>query len=143
MTTRGFAMLYGIVFLIVGIAGFVPQLVGAVHENHPQLAVDTGYGLLLGLFPVNILHNAVHLAFGIWGLVAARSLGSAKVYARGVAIIYLVLAIAGLVPGANTLFGLAPLFGHDVWLHSLLAVVAAYFGWVHRDTAAAGAGKRP
>ena len=79
MTTRGFAMLYGIVFLIVGIAGFVPQLVGAVHENHPQLAVDTGYSLLLGLFPVNILHNAVHLAFGIWGLVAARALGSAKV----------------------------------------------------------------
>jgi hypothetical protein len=136
VTTRSFATVFGIVFLIVGIAGFVPGLVGAVHAGHPPLAVEAGYGLLLGLFPVNVLHNLVHIAFGIWGLAAARSLGAAKVYARGVAIIYLILAVAGLVPGLNTMFGLTPLFGNDVWLHALLAIVAAYFGWVHRDNTA-------
>jgi hypothetical protein len=46
--------------------------------------------------------------------------------------------VAGLVPGLNTMFGLVPLFGNDIWLHALLAGIAAYFGWVHRDTATAG-----
>jgi hypothetical protein len=90
----------------------------------------------LGLFPVNILHNAVHILFGIWGLLACRALASAKLYARGVALIYAVLTVAGFVPGLDTLFGFVPLFGNDIWLHALLALVAAYFGWAHRDASA-------
>jgi hypothetical protein len=86
--------------------------------------------MLLGLFHVNLLHNIVHLLFGVWGLIASRDLGGSVNYARGVAIIYAVLAIAGLIPGLNTMFGLVPLEGHDVWLHLLLAAVAAYFGFL-------------
>ncbi len=51
------------------------------------------------------------------------------------AIIYAVLVVAGLIPGLNTMFGLVPLFGNDIWLHVILAVPAAYFGWMHRDLA--------
>jgi hypothetical protein len=47
-----------------------------------------------------------------------------------------VLMIAGFIPGLSTMFGLVPLFGNDIWLHAVLAGVAAYFGWVHRDTTA-------
>ena len=47
------------------------------------------------------------------------------------------LSIAGLLPGLDTLFGLTPLFGNDVWLHALLALIAAYFGWLHREVGAA------
>jgi hypothetical protein len=135
MTTRNFALLFGVVFLLVGLAGFIPGLVNPPHAGHPDLAVDSGYGLLLGLFPVNVLHNLVHILFGIWGLAAARGIGGAVTYARGVAIIYAVLTVAGFIPGLDTMFGLTPLFGNDIWLHALLAAVAAYFGWVHRDTA--------
>ena len=71
MITRVFALIFGIVFILVGLAGFLPPLVMPVHSGHPTLAVDTGYGLLLGLFPVNVLHNLVHLAFGVWGLFLA------------------------------------------------------------------------
>ena len=134
MTTRNFALLYGIVFLIVGVAGFIPGLLTSPHAGHPPLAVDSGYGQLFGLFPVNVLHNVVHLAFGVWGLVAFRNAASAVTYAKGVAIIYAVLMVAGFIPGLQTLFGLVPLFGNDIWLHALLALVAAYFGWMHRDT---------
>jgi hypothetical protein len=67
--------------------------------------------------------------------MAYKSLGASKGYAKSVAIIYAVLMIAGIVPGLNTMFGLVPLFGNDVWLHALLALVAAYFGWMHRDVA--------
>jgi hypothetical protein len=39
-------------------------------------------GYLLGLFPVNVLHSAVHFAIGVWGIVAGRGMTSPKVYAR-------------------------------------------------------------
>ena len=131
MSTRTFALLFGLVFLAVGVAGFVPGLVQPLHPDHPPVQYDGGQ--LFGLFPVNILHNAVHLAFGAWGVIAFRCTNASRVYARGVAIIYAVLTLAGFVPGLQTMFGLTPLFGNDIWLHALLAAVAAYFGWIHRD----------
>src|SRR5678816_1069628 len=133
MTTRNFALVFGVVFLLVGIAGFIPGLMQMPHPEHPTMQVNANYGLLLGLFPVNVLHNAVHILFGLWGLIAFRNASGAVLYARGVAIIYAVLVIAGFVPGLDTLFGLVPLFGNDIWLHGLLAIIAAYFGWMHRD----------
>ena len=134
MSTRNFALIFGIVFLAVGIAGFIPGVVQPLHPGHPPVMGNGGQ--LLGLFPVNELHNAVHILFGLWGLAASRSLGGAVMYARGVAVIYGVLTIAGFVPALYTLFGLVPLYGNDIWLHGLLALVAAYFGWVHRNPAA-------
>lgn len=134
MNTRTFALVFGIVFLVIGIAGFTPGLVQS-HAGHPPLAVDALYGDLLGLFPVNVLHSIVHALFGIWGLLAYKSLPAARTYARGVAIIYAMLTVAGLIPGLNTMFGLVPLFGNDVWLHLIIAAVAAYFGFIHKDHA--------
>ena len=133
MSTRTFALLFGIVFLAVGVAGFIPGLVQPLHPNHPP--VDYNGGQLLGLFPVNLLHNAVHILFGLWGLLASRSLAGSVTYARAVAIIYAVLTVAGFVPNLNSMYGLVPLYGNDVWLHAVLALVAAYFGWVHRNPA--------
>ncbi len=132
MSIKTFALLYGIVFLLAGAGGFIPGLLSEPH-SHPDMTVNTGFGYLMGLFPVNVLHNLVHLAFGVWGLLAYRSASGARVYARGVAIIYAVLAVSGLIPGLRTTFGLIPLFSHDVWLHIVLAAGAAYFGFVHRD----------
>jgi predicted small secreted protein len=134
MNTRTFALIWGIAFLLAGASGFIPGLTTPPHPNHPDLVVDAFYGQALGLFPVNILHNIVHLLFGVWGLLAYKSLSASKGFAKSVAIIYAVLVVAGLIPGLNTMFGLVPLFGNDVWLHILLAAPAAYFGWMHRDT---------
>lgn len=131
MSTRTFALIFGIVFLAIGVAGFIPSLVQPLHPGHPP--VEYNGGQLLGLFPVNTLHNAVHVLFGLWGLLAARSLGGSVTYARAVFIIYLVLTVAGLVPNLNSLYGLVPLYGNDIWLHAGLALVAGYFGWVHRN----------
>ncbi len=133
MSTRTFALIFGIVFLAVGVAGFVPGLVSPLHADHPMVAGHGGQ--LLGLFPVNELHNGVHVLFGLWGLAASRSLGGSVLYARGVAVIYAVLAVAGFVPNFETLFGLVPLYQNDIWLHGLLALFAAYFGWAHRNPA--------
>lgn len=128
MQTRYFALVAGILYVLVGIAGFVPAFVTAPPAG-PDLAVESGYGRLFGLFPINVLHNLVHLAIGVWGVAAYGSFGAARAFARGLAIIYGVLALMGFFPGLNTMFGLAPLFGHDIWLHAVTAIVAAYFGF--------------
>jgi hypothetical protein len=132
MNTRTFARIFGIVFLIVGIGGFIPGLTTAASPD-PGLTMTHGYGHELGMFPVNTLHNIVHLLFGLWGLVASRDTGSARLYARGVAIIYAVFTVMGLVPGLHTTFGLVPLYGADIVLHLLLALVAAYYGFVRKE----------
>jgi hypothetical protein len=86
---------------------------------------------LLGLFPVNVLHNAVHLLFGIWGLVASRTFNGARSYARIAGVLYLLLAVLGLVVPNG--FGLVPLGGYDVWLHVALGLVLAVVGFTARE----------
>lgn len=130
MNVRYFALIYGIVFLLVGVAGFVPGLVAPVDVPSEHAAATTGH--LFGLFPINGLHNLVHIIFGVGGIAAYRSFSNARLYARVVAIAYAALMVFGLIPGLNTLFGLVPLYGHDVWLHAVLAAVAAYFGFFSR-----------
>ena len=129
---RTFALLFGIVFLAVGALGFfMLDPAGPVHDD---LTMHQYEGMLLGLFPVNLLHNIVHLLFGLWGVMAYRSAGGSVGYFRAVAVIYALLTVLGLLPQTQTLFGLVPLHGNDVILHAVLALVAAYFGFVHRDT---------
>lgn len=129
MNAKTVALIFGVVFTAIGLLGFVPAASHAPPPGAPDLAVDAGYGYLLGLFPINVLHNLVHLLFGIWGLVAYRTFPGSRLYLRSVAIIYGVLVVFGLIPLLNTTFGLIPIFGHDVWLHLAIAVVAAIFGW--------------
>jgi hypothetical protein len=136
MNIRTAARLYGIVFLIVGLAGFIPGITPP--HQHPGLTVTAASGNELGLFPVNVLHNLVHIAFGVWGIVAAGSFAAARVYFRTVAVVYALLTVLGLIPATNTTFGLVPIYGHDVWLHALLAVVAAYFGFSRTSLQATG-----
>ncbi len=132
MSTRYFSLVLGIIFLLIGIAGFVPGLL-QTPEPAADVEVTQSFGRLMGLFPVNALHNVVHIIFGIWGIAAYRSYTGARGYSKAVAIIYAVLAVMGIIPGLNTTFGLIPLYGHDIWLHAVIAIAAAYFGFVASD----------
>ena len=131
MSMKTFALAFGFVFLLAGLSGFIPGL--SPEHVHPGMTVTSGSRLALSLFPVNVLHNIVHLAFGIWGLLAARSVFGSLIYARSVAVIYGLLTILGLIPATSTTFGLVPLYGNDIWLHAGLALVAAYFGFIHKQ----------
>lgn len=135
MSIRVFAAAFGVVFVLAGLAGFVPALSPA--HMHPDMMVTAESRLALGLFPVNVLHDLVHLSFGVWGLLAARSAAASSVYAKGVAVIYGALTVLGLVPVTDDLFGLVPIYGNDVWLHAGLGAVAAYFGFVRDGRAVA------
>lgn len=128
---RTFALVFGVAFALAGLSGFVPGVNQMHAGDDPNLHVHgPGTGHLLGLFHVNVLHNLIHLAFGIWGVVAWRGgFGPSRLYARGVAIIYALFVVMGLVPVLNYVFGLVPIHGNDVWLHALLALPAAFFGF--------------
>lgn len=118
---RKFAGVMGIVFILVAVLGFLMPG-GMSMEADPARAPH-----VLGLFPVNLLHNIVHLLFGLWGLAASRSLAATRTYGRVGAAIYLVLAILGFIAPSG--FGLVPLGGHDIWLHLVLAAGLAYIGF--------------
>lgn len=129
MTIRNFVFTIGILYLLIGLLGFFPALVSAPPPEAASVTVDSAYGYLLGLFPVNALHNLVHLMIGIGAFGAYRSIPKSITFSRGLAIILGVLAVMGVTPPLNTTFGLIPVFGHAVWLHAATAAIAAYFGY--------------
>ena len=94
-------------------------------------------GKIFGLFPVNLLHNIVHLVFGIWGLAASRSWGGSKQFFTIAGVLYAVLAIVGFL--SPTGFGFVPLAGADIGLHCVLAIVMLAIGFTARPVASAAA----
>src|ERR1700712_3066601 len=84
----------GIVFIVVGIAGFIPGV--TTHYSDMTFAGHHSMAKLLGVFMVSVLHNIVHLLFGIAGLALARSARGAKQYLIVGGVIYLVLWLYGL-----------------------------------------------
>jgi hypothetical protein len=129
MRTEIFALFVGMVYISAGLLGLNPAALVPPPADAPAVKVGLLYGYLLGLFPVNLPHSLLHLAIGAWGLVAWRRVATARLFARTLAVFYAVLAVLGLVPALNTLFGLLPIHGHDVWLHAVTAGIAVYFGW--------------
>lgn len=130
MRTATFALFIGVIYLSAGLLGLIPEALQPPPADAPHTYVTMRYGYLLGLFPVNILHSVAHLALGAFGIIASREIFSTpRTFARVLALFYGALAVLGLIPGMDTLFGLLPIHGHDVWLHGGTALVATYFGW--------------
>jgi hypothetical protein len=129
-TTQKLAAVFGVVFILIAIAGFITPGGMAMQPTDPVTAPKA-----LGMFPVNLVHNIVHLLFGLWGLGASRSFAGSKSYFVTVGIIYAVLVVCGwFFPDG---FGLVPLGGNDIWLHAILAVVMLGIGFSAKNGAVA------
>lgn len=116
MTSRNLALIFGIVYLGLGVLGMMP-------------GIATPNGALLGLFPVNPALALIHLAMGAWGLAAFTGWQPPHAYARNAAFIFAVLGLMGMARGLDTVFGLMPLYGNDVWLHLVSAAIAGFIAW--------------
>lgn len=118
----------GAVFLLVGILGFVP----GVTSNYSSLtfAGHESGAKLLGIFEVSVLHNIVHLLFGVAGLAMARSWEAARAYLVGGGVVYLVLWIYGLVIDQDSAANFVPVNDADNWLHFVLGVAMIALGVV-------------
>jgi hypothetical protein len=119
-TLQTAAMVVGAVFLLVGILGFVPGITSDFDTL--QFAGHESEAKLLGIFQVSILHNIVHLLFGVAGLAMARSWAGARTFLIGGGVIYLVLFVYGLVIDHDSAANFVPLNSADNWLHLLLGV---------------------
>ena len=122
------AMLFGIIFLIVGIAGFIP----GITTDYDQLTTFDDEGAkLLGIVGINILENIVHLLFGVAGLAAASSWAASKNYFVWGGVIYLALWLYGLlIPESDSGWNFMGLNTASHWLHFLLGVAMLAIGYL-------------
>jgi hypothetical protein len=111
------AFLFGIVFILIGILGFVP----GVTDNQ----------MLLGVFHVNAVHNVVHLLSGAAALFAGMaSAGAARIYFRVFGVIYGLVAVMGFMMGDGMLLGMISNNTADTWLHVGIAAVSLLLGFL-------------
>jgi hypothetical protein len=115
LAVQSAAVVVGAAFLLIGILGFVPGI--TTHLNALQLAGHQSGALLFDIFAVSVLHNLIHIAVGIAGLILARSYVKARAYLLGGGLLFVGAWIWGLflhpADPANEL----PLNNADNWLH--------------------------
>lgn len=114
------ALLVGVVFLVVGILGFIPGI--TTDYDSLKFAEHDSEAKLLGLFQVSVLHNLVHLLYGVAGVALARAASTARGYLIGGGLIYLALWIYGLVIDHDSAANFVPVNSADNWLHLVLGI---------------------
>jgi len=114
------ALAVGAVFLLVGILGFIPGI--TTDYDLMTFAGHESGAKLLAIFEVSILHNLVHVLFGIAGLAMARTVSNARLYLIGGGAVYLVLWLYGLVIDHDSAANFVPVNGADNWLHLFLGL---------------------
>jgi hypothetical protein len=138
---RAATLLFGAVFLLIGVAGFIPGLT----TDYDQLgfAGDGSTAELLDTFQVSVLHNVVHLLFGVFALAMARDETSARTYLVGGGTIYLLLWIFGLIVHSGEGKGnFIPVNDQDNWLHLGLALALLGLGLLLPEPARSRTGTR-
>ena len=117
---RTAALLVGATFLLVGVLGFVPGI--TTDYGDMSAAGHESLAKLLGVFQVSILHNLVHILFGVAGILMSRTNEGARTYLIGGGVIYLVLWLYGLVIDKTSDANFVPVNTADDWLHFFLGV---------------------
>ncbi|GAB3691739.1 DUF4383 domain-containing protein [Angustibacter aerolatus] len=117
---RTVARLVGVVFLVVGVLGFVPGVTSDF--SRMEMAGDPSHAMLLGIFRVSVLHNVLHLLFGVAGLVLSSHASGARWYLVGGGLAYLGLAVYGQLTFNEGLFNDLPVNLADNLLHLALGV---------------------
>ena len=113
------ALAFGVVFVLIGILGFVPALAPVNADGMP---------LLVGLFMVSTLHNLIHLASGVAALAASRTESYSKLYFKVFGVVYALVTLIGFVQG-DTVLGLIHVNLADNLLHTVIAAASLYLGF--------------
>ncbi|WP_229402418.1 DUF4383 domain-containing protein [Micromonospora okii] len=126
-------------FLLLGVLGFVPGITTGYDDL--SFAGHASGAKLLGLFQVSVLHNALHLGFGLVGLVMARSLAGSRLFLAGGGALYLGLWIFGLAVdlfAEHRAVNFIPLNPADNWLHLVLGFGMILLGLLLSNRAGTG-----
>jgi hypothetical protein len=114
------ALLFGVVLLGAGVLGFIPGI--TTNLGDIEFAGKDSPAELLGIFKVSILHNIVHLLFGIAGIALSRTTANARMYLLYSGVIYVVLFVYGLFVDVRDAANFVPVNTADTALHLALAV---------------------
>jgi hypothetical protein len=120
------AMLMGVLFVVVGILGFIPGITTSYDEL--KFAGHNSDAQLFGVFATSILHNIVHMLFGIAGIALARTIDGARTYLTGGGLIYLVLFAYGAIWHGETGTNWIPVNWADNILHLALGAGMVVIG---------------
>jgi hypothetical protein len=124
-TVQMVATVVSVVFVLVGIIGFIPGLTTNLYDGL-EFAGDDGNAEILGLFQTSVLHNLVHLLFGLVGLALARTWSGARTFLIGGGIIYIALWLLGVIGAGDWI----PTNTADDWLHLVLGVAMIGLGYI-------------
>jgi hypothetical protein len=120
MSVQKWAWVFGIVFLVVGILGFVPGV--------------TSNGMLLGIFMVDGVHNVIHLLSGILAILAVMGSGMyARTYFKVFGVVYAIVTVVGFIQG-DTVLGLIMVNMADNLLHLVIAALALWIGFGMKES---------
>ena len=117
---RTAALVVAATFVLVGILGFIPGITS--NYGDMTFAGHHSDAKLLGIFQVSILHNIVHLLFGVAGIVMSRTDAGSRTFLVGGGAIYLVLWLYGLVVDEASAANFVPVNTADNWLHLVLGL---------------------
>ena len=115
---KSIAMIFGVIYTLVGIAGFIPALGGSYTMTTSAL---------LRIADTNVIHNIVHLVIGIAGLTMARTEEGAATFCKTFGVILLLIGVLGFF--TPNLLGILPIGGYDIWIHLISGAILAYAGF--------------
>lgn len=122
------ALVVGAVFLVVGLLGFIPGITADLDKM--EFAGHQSDAMLLGVFEVSVLHNIVHLLFGVAGVMLSRTWAGARGFLIGGGVIYLLLWLYGLLINQESAANFVPVNTADNWLHFVLGVAMVALGYL-------------
>jgi Domain of unknown function (DUF4383) len=132
--TRTFTLVAGVVFLVAGVLGFIPEITVS-HVVLYMPGTNGGHEYLLGIFAVDTVHNLINLVIGALG-IAAYYRDQGRLYCQGVGIVCLLIGILGFIPalvlGNGMVLGLFHVNLADNVVYVVVGAVAAYFGFAPR-----------
>jgi len=126
--TKTLALVFGVIYTVVGIAGFIPMIGGSI-----SMAPST----LLGIAQVNVLHNVVHLVIGIAGLTMSKTEEAAGTFCKTFGIILLLIGVLGFI--APNPLNILPIGGGDIWIHLITGAILTYAGFAMAPSGSAAA----
>ena len=120
-TLQKLAGVFGVIFIVVAVLGFISP-------GGMAMAMEPTTGMVLGIFPVNLLHNIVHLVIGIAGIAAAGSLARSRQFCQVFGVVLILIGVVGIF--VNNPLSLIPIGGFDVVIHLVTGGILSYFGFV-------------
>lgn len=134
MASKIFALLIGLVYLFFGISGLIPRLVHlpviGIRFYTDELSFN--WGFVYSWLPSNTFHAVLYIIIGGLGVFSFLSFAMATRYSKALFALTLLFTFAGFLPfGIDSLWGILPLFGWNIMLHAVTAMLAYYYGWVY------------